>query len=103
MIQICSACNTFIRPGEQSQSTKGRHRKPVKMHAECWRRKRAGLKTATHVAMTKYYKDNKVPCAKCKSTEDVQADHIVSRADGGSSNPVNYQPLCGPCNAKKGG
>lgn len=90
-------------PGEQSASTKGRHRRPVKMHAKCWAAKRAGLKTATHVAMTKYYRDNHIACARCGSHEDIQADHKVSRVEGGSSDPSNYQPLCGPCNRAKGG
>jgi 5-methylcytosine-specific restriction endonuclease McrA len=103
MIFICGACGDLVFPGQEAKSTKGRHRRPVQMHADCWAARRAGLKSAAHLAMTTYYRDNQVPCVKCGSKNDIQADHIVSRQDGGSSDPSNYQPLCGPCNNKKGG
>lgn len=73
------------------------------MHATCWAAKRAGLKSAAHLAMTEHYKAIGAACVKCGSTENIQADHIVSRQEGGSSSPENYQPLCGSCNNKKGG
>jgi 5-methylcytosine-specific restriction endonuclease McrA len=92
-----------VLPGQEAKSTKGRHRRPVQMHAACWAAKRAGLKSAAHLAMTEHYKATGAVCVKCGSKNDIQADHIVSRSDGGSSDPSNYQPLCGPCNSKKGG
>lgn len=102
-ILICSACNEFILPGQQTNCTKGRHRKPIMMHAECWAKKRQGLKTSVHVAMSAHYKATGAKCVKCGSTENIVADHKVSRNDGGRSVPENYQPLCGPCNSRKGG
>jgi 5-methylcytosine-specific restriction endonuclease McrA len=103
MIFICGACGDLVYPGQEAKSTKGRHRRPVQMHADCWAAKRAGLKSANHLAMTEHYKATGAACVRCGSTENIQADHIVSRAAGGSSDPSNYQPMCGPCNNKKGG
>lgn len=102
-ILICSACSKLIMPGQQTNCTKGRHRRPIMMHASCWSLKRQGLKTGVHVAMTAYYKSIGAKCAECGSTEDICADHVTSRHEGGSSNPENYQPLCRPCNSGKGG
>jgi 5-methylcytosine-specific restriction endonuclease McrA len=102
-ILICSACNEFILPGQQTNSTKGRHRKPIMMHASCWSQKRQGLKTSVHVAMTAYYKSTGAKCVDCGTTEDICSDHKVSRQDGGRSVPENYEPRCRPCNSRKGG
>jgi 5-methylcytosine-specific restriction endonuclease McrA len=42
-------------------------------------------------------------CSGCGAPLDVswQIDHIVARAVGGSSHPVNLQLLCKPCNISK--
>jgi 5-methylcytosine-specific restriction endonuclease McrA len=71
------------------------------MHAECWSRKRSQLKDSVHLAMTAHYKSIGAKCARCGSTENVTADHIISREDGGTNHPWNYQPLCGSCNSSK--
>lgn len=102
VIFICAGCGQLVMPGTEATMTKGRHRRPVKMHKTCWDAKRSGLKNAVHLAMTKHYKEIGASCVKCGSTEEIEADHIVSRSEGGTSRVENYQPLCKKCNASKG-
>lgn len=40
-------------------------------------------------------------CRGCGSTTELQYDHIIPLAMGGSSNAENLQILCGPCNRSK--
>ena len=40
-------------------------------------------------------------CRGCGSTVELQFDHIISVAMGGSNNSENLQILCGPCNRSK--
>jgi len=40
-------------------------------------------------------------CRRCDAIEDLIADHIVSRRNGGSHHPDNLQCLCQACNARK--
>ncbi len=41
-------------------------------------------------------------CCHCGSGVELQYDHIIPIALGGSSAPENLQILCGPCNRRKG-
>jgi 5-methylcytosine-specific restriction endonuclease McrA len=40
-------------------------------------------------------------CRECRSTENLVADHMVSRRNGGRHHPDNMQCLCGSCNTRK--
>lgn len=40
-------------------------------------------------------------CRSCGATDDLIADHIVSRRNGGSHHPDNMQCLCQSCNSRK--
>ena len=42
------------------------------------------------------------PCVTCGITDDIQVDHIVPWSCGGSDDESNLQPMCGPCNRRKG-
>lgn len=41
-------------------------------------------------------------CVRCESRENLEFDHIIPVADGGSSTERNVQLLCEPCNRSKG-
>lgn len=42
-------------------------------------------------------------CCQCGADDDLIADHIVSRRNGGSHHPNNLQCLCQSCNSRKAG
>lgn len=42
------------------------------------------------------------PCFYCKSTESIQADHVVPIAKGGRHSIGNLVPACSKCNQSKG-
>lgn len=41
-------------------------------------------------------------CRICGASDDLIADHVVSRRNGGSHHPDNLQCLCQSCNSRKG-
>lgn len=41
-------------------------------------------------------------CIVCGDTNDIEADHIIPIARGGTHSEGNLQPLCGICNPSKG-
>lgn len=44
-----------------------------------------------------------IPCKGCGSIEHPSVDHIVPRINNGRDDLHNLQPLCVPCNSRKGG
>lgn len=42
-------------------------------------------------------------CLKCGSLDDIEIDHVNPVLLGGENSLINYQLLCGHCNANKGG
>jgi 5-methylcytosine-specific restriction endonuclease McrA len=41
------------------------------------------------------------PCAVCGRPDDIECDHIIGIANGGTSVRENLQPLCRTCNCLK--
>lgn len=41
-------------------------------------------------------------CLVCGTRDDLTVDHVVPLSRGGSNGVSNLQPLCGPCNSRKG-
>jgi 5-methylcytosine-specific restriction endonuclease McrA len=41
-------------------------------------------------------------CLCCGKRRKLTADHVIPVSKGGTSNIENIQPLCGPCNSRKG-
>ena len=41
-------------------------------------------------------------CLWCDKRRKLTADHVIPVSKGGTSNIDNIQPLCGPCNSRKG-
>ncbi|MFF2344233.1 HNH endonuclease [Pseudarthrobacter sp. NPDC058119] len=50
---------------------------------------------------TYIWERDKGTCVACGSTNEIQFDHIIPLAKGGSNNVENLELLCGPCNRSK--
>jgi 5-methylcytosine-specific restriction endonuclease McrA len=50
-------------------------------------------------SLCKHYRQH---CLCCNKKRKLTADHVVPLSKGGTSNIENIQPLCGPCNSRKG-
>ena len=55
--------------------------------------------SAQWIALCNKY-DNRCLC--CDKKRTLTPDHVVPVSKGGTSNIDNIQPLCGPCNSRKG-
>jgi 5-methylcytosine-specific restriction endonuclease McrA len=66
-------------------------------------RGRLKMRIPCHRALRDFvlWRDKK--CQRCGATDDLVADHIVSRRNGGSHHPLNLQALCQSCNSAKAG
>ena len=51
---------------------------------------------------TLVYERDRGKCQQCGTNQDIQFDHIIPVAWGGSSEPKNLELLCAPCNQRKG-
>jgi 5-methylcytosine-specific restriction endonuclease McrA len=60
----------------------------------------AGSHTAEQVKARFDYYGNK--CIYCGSDENLEVEHRIPLARGGSDWPANLAPACGPCNRSKG-
>jgi 5-methylcytosine-specific restriction endonuclease McrA len=56
-----------------------------------------------HAALRAFVIHRDGSCKKCGGKDDLLADHILSRRNGGSHHPNNLQCLCERCNASKSG
>jgi 5-methylcytosine-specific restriction endonuclease McrA len=54
---------------------------------------------AEWLAMIEIYKGR---CAHCKKRTRLTRDHIIPISGGGTDEITNIQPLCRPCNSRKG-
>lgn len=43
-----------------------------------------------------------MPCTICGDRDDIEVDHIVPVAKGGTNDESNLQPLCHQCHVRKG-
>jgi len=41
-------------------------------------------------------------CLRCKQAAPLTVDHVIPLSKGGTNDADNLQPLCLPCNVKKG-
>ena len=48
------------------------------------------------------FKRDNYCCVKCGSTKNLEVDHKVSLANGGTNEMANLQTLCRDCNRRKG-
>lgn len=56
-----------------------------------------------HAALRAHVVQRDGSCRHCGATEDLIADHVVSRRNGGAHHPDNLQALCQSCNSRKVG
>ena len=77
----------------EKSAERGRRRRARKANAN-------GTHTAEQVKARFDYYGNK--CIYCGSEEDLQIEHRIPLARGGSDWPANLAPACGPCNRSKG-
>jgi hypothetical protein len=73
--------------------------RPPAVIQEAERKTRRALRVA--VRQQVWLRDNG-RCVSCASQEQLEFDHIIPWADGGSDEAANLQLLCLPCNRRKG-
>lgn len=75
-------------------------------HGKAWKvpmiRGRLKFRIPCHPALRAFvlWRDN-YTCQGCGTHNDLIADHIISRRNGGPHHPDNLQALCQSCNARK--
>jgi hypothetical protein len=57
-----------------------------------------------HARISRMYKEQNLPCVRCGNlgtpANPITAGHKTRRADGGTSDPSNYEPQCRSCNSQ---
>ncbi len=66
-------------------------------------RGRLKMRIPCHRALREFVIRRDKCCQWCGTAEDLIADHIVSRRNGGDHHPENLQALCQKCNSRKVG
>ncbi len=94
----CLTCRVLIVRGSRCIPCQRVHRKP---HAQ--RRAAAGASGWTWSATRKRVIARDGRCLLCGSAANLEVDHVVPVARGGTSDDVvNLQTLCSSCDARKG-
>jgi 5-methylcytosine-specific restriction endonuclease McrA len=62
----------------------------------------APLKNQFWNALKAQYDYRCLACGRQEPEIRLEKDHVVPVLAGGTNDPVNFQPLCHPCNASKG-
>lgn len=47
------------------------------------------------------FKSKRDKCCRCGSTKNIEIDHVIPLAVGGTTDDINLQPLCRECHAMK--
>lgn len=81
------------------QTEQGRLTAKNAKHRRRTHERRGSIKRSEWLEILKKYRDR---CAKCKSDQKIEMDHIIPLSRGGIHHASNVQPLCRSCNAKKG-
>lgn len=93
-------------PDKTRESTKEwRRRNPEKSSASYNRRRTRKTKAGGSYTVEEFKalcKQYDGRCACCGKKKRLTPDHVIPVALGGSSDIVNIQPLCQPCNSRKG-
>ncbi len=64
---------------------------------------RLKMRIPCHRALRDFVLRRDGTCRWCGTDQDLVADHIISRRNGGAHHPDNLQALCQSCNARKAG
>lgn len=86
----CSRCTSAAAKSSRPRAARRRARK-----LSAYR----GNPTALAARLKEIYAS---PCARCGTTDNIHADHVIPLSKGGHHAAYNLQPLCGSCNSVKG-
>lgn len=79
--------------------------RPIKYRYSRYNRSDARASSATHYTVAEWRAlcaQHKHRCLSCGKKARLAADHVIPLSVGGSDDISNIQPLCKPCNSKKG-
>ena len=89
------------RANDKAWARKNKDKANAKTHKRNTRLTGAGgsFTAAEWTALCEKYNNR---CLCCGKRRKLTADHVIPVSKGGTSNISNIQPLCGPCNSRKG-